>query len=422
MIITRVLLLTGLVTSAVASAPSLNLFYGKNGFSKLRINKVVAEKNCGCNGTWNPSAFPNISEYFGASLTELIPSEKTTTSGNASASSLTISQNTYTLALDYSEGYTHPHASNATVWARLISDMLAVGNYTPEHSILIGEYINTVGGTHNWTLTVYGDAACSGVFEPCAKVTPEETVLYPTRAAAGAMLDWSDKETLKKHLKYPTYNTTTLYELIIANVTLPAFVYHEDIGAVVDTSSIRIGSNNNHNLQERQCIPSSYYAYYSEGAWATWGHWTPTTGCLYTGLDSAGGSLGFSVGFSMSYAESWGFGGSGIVAGLSPSFTFTLTEQYSWTWSYTCNVPANSVGQVYQRQFAGYGYVYQQLCYNAGACGITCGDAQGPNYAGAPDMAVLDYGCSTGCENVACASYPGWTNLNVWSPSPPNSC
>ncbi|OOQ81749.1 hypothetical protein PEBR_43018 [Penicillium brasilianum] len=422
MIIFRALLLTGFVTSAIASAPSLNLFYGKYGFSKLRINKVVAEKNCGCSGTWDPPVFANISEHFGASLAELIPSEKTDTSGKSNAISLSIGQNTYTLALDYSEGYFHPHASNATVWARLISDMLVVGNYTPEHSIITGEYINTIGGTHNLTLTVYGEATCSGVFEPCAKVNPSEIVQQPAGVTAGARLDWSDKETLKKHIQYPVYNTTSLHELIITNASLPAFVYHEDIGAVVDTSTIRIGSNNIHNLQERQCVTSSYYAFYNEGAWATWGQWTPTSGCLYTGLDDAGGSLGFSIGFSMSYAESWSFGGNGIVAGLSPSFTFTLTEQYSWTWSYTCNVPANSVGQVYQRQFAGYGYVYAQLCYNAGACGITCGAAQGPNYAGAPDMAVLNYGCSTGCSNVACASYPGWTNLNVWSPSPPNSC
>lgn len=44
--------------------------------------------------------------------------------------------------------------------------MLTVANHTQDHSIVTGEYIHTVKGTHSITITVYSES-CSGVFQPC---------------------------------------------------------------------------------------------------------------------------------------------------------------------------------------------------------------------------------------------------------------
>lgn len=264
--------------------------------------------------------------------------------------------------------------------------MLLVGNQSRDHSIITGEYINTLDGTHSLILTVYGDAACSGVFEPCSPQNVE--VIGPSSGAVvGPGLDWSDKETLMKSLKIPVYNSTSLSEMITNQKTLPPFIYHEDIGAVVDTSTIRTVSQDNSKLQDRQgCATTTYYAYWNEGAWSEWTQWVPTSGCLFTGYDSSGGTLSLSENFGWSYAESLGFGGSGILSALSESFTFTVTESYSWTWTQTCNIAGDSVGEVYTQQLAAYGYAYQELCYDDGACGISCGDEQGPNYSGIPEV------------------------------------
>lgn len=405
------------------SANRVEHFYGKNSVSKLHISKIVTEKNCGCNGTWDPAAFAEISAYFGSQLAGLIPNKTTTARKQMNADSLSVGGNTYTLALEHSKGYNRPHTSNATVWSKLISDMLLVANHTVDRSILIGEYTNTLGGTHNITLTVYGDMSCSNLFEPCEK--PEYDTLVTrngTEVVTGPGLDWSDEETFTKVLKIPKYNSSTLEETFRSNKPFPAFIYHEETGTIINTSTIHSIPHDNGNLDSRQygcATPVGWTSVWNSGTWTAWGNWLPTSSCLYTGLDPSGGSLSFSVGMQMSYAESWGMGWSAVTAGLSGSFTFTITEVYSEQFQYTCQVPGYSVGQIWQQQLIAAGYINEQSCTLN--CGITnCDGVLGPNYVGAPGDHITNLGCSTGAPNVACAAYANWEYYSVWSATPPH--
>jgi hypothetical protein len=102
--------------------------------------------------------------------------------------------------------------------------------------------------------------------------------------------------------------------------------------------------------------------------------------------------------------------------------SITLTESWSDLTKYECQVPGNSVGQMYSQMYAGYAYVYQQKCYSEGVCGSYCDSSSGPNYSGGPQDGAVNYGCSTGCNNVACDDASDGQDYSVWSSSPANSC
>ncbi|KAJ2983534.1 hypothetical protein NQ176_g620 [Zarea fungicola] len=395
--------LAGLV--ATASAANEGFFYGKNSLSKLLVKNVAAEKNCGCNGTWDRNAFPDISKRFGGSLAQAVLNS----TEQIKVGPISIGENTYTLSAD---GYSFDSASNTTIWTTIISDMLAVAAHSQDHSIITGDYIHTVRGTHTITLTVYGDLSCSGIFKPC-KAVPTTVQRRGSPESIGPGLDWSDPESVKKVVQLPRYNSSSLHKMITANKTLPMLIYLEDSGLLVDTASIQTEANS--KLQARQGCPNTYYDAYSiDGTWSNYGNWLPISNCLYTNLAPSGGSLSFTWGYTMSYAESMGWGGPSIISSLSPAFSFSISQSYSNSNTYSCNVPGNSVGQLWFQNLNGYGYVYKQTCHNAGACGVTCGSNQGPNYSGAPGTGT-QFGCSNGASNVNCNAYDNWAQYSVWS-------
>lgn len=391
------------------SATDEGFFYGKNALSKLLVRNVVTEKNCGCNGTWDPNAFPNISKRFGGSLAQAVLDTKE----RIQVGPIAIGENAYTLSADFSKGYSFTTVSDAAIWSAIIGDMLAVATHSLDYSIITGDYINTVSGTHAITLTVYGDSSCSGVSKPC-ETGPTAVERRGDLDSTGPGVDWSDPESVKQALQLPTYNETSFHEMILANKTLPDLIYLEDSGLLVDTATIQTDADS--KLQGRQtgCSNSYYDAYSIDGTWANYGKWLPISNCLYTNLAPAGGSLSFNWGFSMSYAQSFGWSGPNIVGSLAPAFSFSVTQSYSNSNTYSCNVPGRSVGQLWFQNLNGYGYVYKRTCHNAGACGVTCGARQGPNYSGAPGRGTK-FGCSTGASNVKCNAYNNWAQYSVWS-------
>lgn len=297
--------------------------------------------------------------------------------------------------------------------------MLTVANRTLDHSILTGNFIHTVNGTHAITLTVYSDSSCAGNSRSCETGPTKVERRGSPQAGAGPGLDWSDSEAVKAALQLQVHNETSLHKSIMANETLPAIVYLEDKRLLVDTSTIQTDVDRivDGKLQGRQegCFNSYYDSYSVDGNWANWGNWLPISSCLQTGLSQAGGSTSFRWGYSMNFAESISWNPASLLGALSPSFTFQLTESYSNSNSYSCNVPGNSVGQLWFQNFNGYGYVYKTTCHNAGACGIYCGGRQGPNYSGAPGNYATQFGCSNGWSHVNCGAYNNWAQYSVWS-------
>ncbi|KAJ2978000.1 hypothetical protein NQ176_g4060 [Zarea fungicola] len=408
MYISLALQLIGL--AAAVSAQGTELFYGKNGLSKLLAKNVATEKNCGCNGTWDSSVFADISNHFGAELAQAIQEQKA--SGDVKLGPLSVGGSDYTLSGSFSEDFVHSEVLKAGVWSKLINDMLVVGDHRKDESIITAEFVNTLGGAHTLTLAVYGDATCSGAFKPCEKAFVKARG-EESEHSVGPGLDWSDAEAVKNAIDFPTYNSTSFHQLIISNATLPEFVYLEDSNSIVDTSTVKTDGEN--KLHSRQFCPTTSYSSYSfDGAWSQWGNWLPISNCLYTGLSPSGGSVSFTYGYSLSFAQSFGWDGSKIVA-VFPSFSFSITQAYSNSNTYGCNVPGNSVGQVWFQNLNGYGYAYKTDCVNHGACGVVCGGRQGPNYVGAPGNRVSQFGCSTGYSNVRCDKYNNWAGYSVWS-------
>ncbi|KAJ2977295.1 hypothetical protein NQ176_g4453 [Zarea fungicola] len=385
--------------TASTLAAGREYFYGRNGFSKLLVSNVETKQNCGCNGTWDPAVFSHLSESFGGNLAEAVLA----TREQIALGPISIGENAYTLSARFSKAYSFSAVSNATIWNTVIRDMLMVASHNRNHSIVTGDYINTISGTHTITITIYRDSSCHGVYQPCeTKMVPTtvEDRHSPRKATPG--LDWSDAEVVKRSNQLPTYNSSSFHEIIMANNTLPALLYLEDSGLIIDTATIQIDDN---KLQSRQgCFNTYYDAYSVDGTWATYGNWLPISSCLYTNLSPNGGSVSFTWGFSMAYAQSFGWSASSIISALAPSFSFSITETYTNYNTYNCRVPGRSVGQLWFQNLNAYGYAYKQTCHNAGACGVSCGNKQGPNYTGAPGRGTK-FGCSTGSKNVNCNAY-----------------
>jgi hypothetical protein len=102
--------------------------------------------------------------------------------------------------------------------------------------------------------------------------------------------------------------------------------------------------------------------------------------------------------------------------GGSFGFSFEVAVEYDYSLSYSCNVPANSVGQIYMANNNGYGLAFRQQVSVVGCGGdIVYGSVDGPNYGGVPGVWNAPVGCSAGAGNVACQSYNGWQWYSIWS-------
>jgi hypothetical protein len=96
---------------------------------------------------------------------------------------------------------------------------------------------------------------------------------------------------------------------------------------------------------------------------------------------------------------------------LSASIGFTVTETWSSGGSDTCNVPAYSVGQIWEQNYLAWGWFWSEGCESCdygGGCGGSYGfDALADGGATAPAASNelgqgVNVGCSTGSNNVQC--------------------
>lgn len=154
------------------------------------------------------------------------------------------------------------------------------------------------------------------------------------------------------------------------------------------------------------CIsPAKYTKTYTKQTGQWWDSWYPASSCLYTGYSDGGGSQAISTTKSTTITTTAALDWKIIADVLSANLGIWVAQGWSESRTYTCNVQANSVVQVWAQQYLAWGWFWSQQCYSNSACGGCAGEyvnggATAP--ASAPNGQKVNYGCSTGYDKVQC--------------------
>ncbi|KAJ2971789.1 hypothetical protein NQ176_g7527 [Zarea fungicola] len=202
-------------------------------------------------------------------------------------------------------------------------------------------------------------------------------------------------------------HSDNLYDYFSDNHGANHTIYVNNTRAFIDMSQVKP------QLGKRQyanpCF--GYVSNWAEQVQHWWGEWHPASGCLYTGNDKAGGSYNMAWSYSLSIADNTGVSWSIIEKVLTMSSQITVTQIWSHSGSITCNVPGNSVGQVWIQNALVWGWMWSEGCQSCGyggGCGLPFGyKARADGGALAPVASTnggqgANYGCSAGASKVKC--------------------
>jgi hypothetical protein len=215
------------------------------------------------------------------------------------------------------------------------------------------------------------------------------------------------KNIMENHPKGMTMNATHFYDHISKNVMQP-----DDIVYIEDEQRFAHSFNgtSNVNMTKRQYSQNGGTSYVSSWVQQTnswFNPWGPASICLWTGYDPQGASETFTAGWSVSTSYNGGISLNLFNNLLSVSLGVTVTDTNSQSFSYTCTIPGNSVGQIWYSLWIGWGFIQSQNCVSY---------AYGPNqcyadywYTSGTSPAVSgqgwwteQLGCSTSCAHVCC--------------------
>ncbi len=121
--------------------------------------------------------------------------------------------------------------------------------------------------------------------------------------------------------------------------------------------------------------------------------------CLKTGNSNDGGSQSLSWAMTTTLTETGGLDWNVIVDVLSASLSFSVSESWTESSTTTCLVQANSVMQVWETTYLGWGHFNSQSCQSCDY-GSYCDGAYDSATAAAPQADHYTLGCSTGWANV----------------------
>ena len=182
-------------------------------------------------------------------------------------------------------------------------------------------------------------------------------------------------------------------------------IYIADQQKWVDMGSVTVKQPSG-NLTTRQTGCYGYTSTWAEQHQSFWGAWTASSGCLWTGYDPAGASMGISWSKSLSVEENAGLSWSTIASVLGASVGFGITTTWSHGGDQTCFIPGNSVGQIWAQNYLGWGWFWSASCF---VCGNDqyCDASYVNGGATAPASSAqwgqgFNLGCSTGSNKVSC--------------------
>jgi hypothetical protein len=209
--------------------------------------------------------------------------------------------------------------------------------------------------------------------------------------------------------------SASLYTYLKSNLGSNHTIYVSDQQKFVDLSSVYLkpssgenGTKHKRQGEEDPCF--GYNNYWSEQTQTWFNSWQPVSGCQYTGLDPNGGTFSLNWGSSISITETFGLDWGIIEDILSASIGFSVTETWSNGGAAACNIPGNSVGQIWDQNRIVWGWVWQEGCESCdygGGCGGQFGSSTALGGAEAPAASYTEgtgwnIGCSTGYANVQC--------------------
>ena len=196
-----------------------------------------------------------------------------------------------------------------------------------------------------------------------------------------------------------------LHQYLRGNIGSNHTIYIPDQQKWALMSSVQVKQDSS-NLTARQDQCFGYTSTWTDQTQSFWGAWTASSGCVYTGYDPAGASLGIDWGKSVSISENAGLGWSNIADVLSASVGFEVTTTWSNGGSQTCYVPGNSVGQIWAQNYLGWGWFWSASCFSCDY-GSYCDASYVDGGATAPMSnwqwgTGFNLGCSTGYNMVSC--------------------
>ena len=184
------------------------------------------------------------------------------------------------------------------------------------------------------------------------------------------------------------------------------FVYVSDLQVFVDVSTLPAESS--HSKRQSQFPVTSYSI--QNPSWQ-YTSWTPASGCTSTGFDPDGGNEAIQWSKSVEASISAGLNFEDIASGLSASVGFSLTQTFSVSETTTCNIPGNSVGQIWEQTKTAHADVYSQTCWYFNGAFVGCDASQYYGGITAPSDAndwsdikgpPYNKGCSAGADNTSC--------------------
>jgi len=181
-------------------------------------------------------------------------------------------------------------------------------------------------------------------------------------------------------------------------------VYLRDTKVFIDTSSL-----SGHAIQKRQGgfsppVPITQTSLKNARSW--WSAWQPASSCQHTGLDGSGGSINIGWSYSVAAQVSAGISLKDVIKDLTATVGFSLTTTSTKSGTETCNIPGNSVGQVWSQVRLGYADVQSQTCWYYNGALTSCnavvalGSITVPGDSSQPRNYQI--GCSVGSSNVRC--------------------
>lgn len=174
-------------------------------------------------------------------------------------------------------------------------------------------------------------------------------------------------------------------------------VYVSDLRTFVAMSPVA-------KIQKRQypgVMCARYTSYQSKNPKSYWDEWKPASKCHWTGYDPAGGIESIAWSTSIAYTETAGLDWNVVKDVLSASLGFSVTETFTKSDTKSCNIPGNSVGQIWSQNKLGFVNMESAECSSC-SWGSTCGEWSPAGDAIAPAKEDPQTGCSTGQDKVKC--------------------
>jgi len=199
-----------------------------------------------------------------------------------------------------------------------------------------------------------------------------------------------------------------LYDYLVANAGRNHTIWVPDENFSIDLSTLQTAVNNTSSNNKRQmpCFGFIRRSVRETNQW--WDDWHPASGCAYTGHAPNGAALQINWSYTKGMVANFEIGNAGALASLiSGKIGFQVTESRTNGGTFTCKIPGNSVGQIWQQNYMAWGWTWEEKCMSCTYGPVDCWDATAIGAAIAPrDSAQsgvgVNVGCSTGYDKVQC--------------------